>query len=302
MNYADAIAEMTVTYAKRIADALRELLERKHLYQNVPVNLGVSTNFEAAAKVPKERKVSAVELGAGLQDRAWSIFGSQTIDYSARVGSLAGVKLDEWLRVSAPDLRLYCAAPCKRLEPFHAADCTDVFSGNESQPMRQIFVLRYVCQSCRGEPTVFLVRREGLKLTLAGRSPIEHVDVPREIPRQVAGYYSGAVVAHQCGQTLAGNFLLRTLVEQWLRSFQPAAKMRAEAALDWYYSNLPEDFRQRFPSLRTIYEKLSMDIHAAGGNAKVFDDQSARIVKHFDAWRLYELDHATFGQSPSDSD
>ncbi|HEX7181590.1 MAG TPA: hypothetical protein VF756_07080 [Thermoanaerobaculia bacterium] len=303
MNYADAVADLTAIYEQRVADALRELLECKHLYQSVQVKLGVITNFEAAAKAPKERAGNALDLAAGLQDGPWSIFGSQTgiVDYSVR-GVPAGVKLAKRLQVRAPDLKLYCAAPCKRLEPFHATDCTHVFSGEKSKPTRQIFVLCYVCQSCKGEPTVFLVRREGLKLTLAGRSPIEHVNVPREIPRQVAKYYSGAVVAHQSGQTLAGNFLLRTLVEQWVRSFPPAAEMRAEEALDWYYRNLPEDFSQRFPSLRSIYEKLSSDIHAAGGDAKVFSDESARIVKHFDAWRVYELNHATFGQSRRDSD
>jgi hypothetical protein len=304
VSYADAVADLTATYAKRVADALRGLLECKHLYQSVQVALGVSTNFEAAAKAPKELGGKALDVAAGLQDGPWSIFGSQMVDYS--VGRLvpAGMKGERPLQVRAPDLKLYCAAPCKRLEPFHATHSADVFSdsSDESIPTRQIFVLRYACQSCRGEPTVFLVRREGLKLTLAGRSPIEHVNVPGEIPRQVAKYYSGAVVAHQSGQTLAGNFLLRTLVEQWVRSFPPAAEMRAEEALDWYYRNLPKDFSQRFPSLRSIYEKLSSDIHAAGGDAKVFSDESARIVKHFDAWRLFDLDHATFGRSPGDSD
>jgi hypothetical protein len=299
MRYTDAITELTATYEQRVADALRELLERKHLYQRVEVKLSVSTNFEAAAKVPKERAASALDLAADLQDGPWSFFGSRTPDYSGR--SLPpGAKLKERLRVTAPDLRLYCATPCQRIEPFHATDCTDIFSSDNSHPTRQMLVLQYVCQSCRGEPTVFLVRRQGLKLTLAGRSPIEHVNVPREIPRQVAKYYSGAVVAHQSGQTLAGNFLLRTLVEQWVRSFPSTAELRAEDALDWYYRNLPEDFKQRFPSLRSIYEKLSSDIHAAGGDAKVFSDESAHIVKHFDAWRVFELDHATFGQSHRD--
>jgi hypothetical protein len=301
VSYPDAIAELTATCAQGVADALCTLLERKHLYQSVQVPLSVRTNFEAAAKVPKERAASALDLGTDLQNGPWSVFGSKTADYSGR-GFPPGVKFKERLRIAAPDLRLYCAAPCQRLEPFHATDCSDIFSGDNSQPTRQMFVLQYVCQSCRGEPMVFLVRREGLKLTLAGRSPIEHVNVPREIPRQVANYYSGAVVAHQCGQTLAGNFLLRTLVEQWVRSFPPTAEMRAEAALDWYYSNLPEDFRQRFPSLRKIYEKLSLDIHAAGGDTKVFSEESARIVKHFEAWRICELDHATFGQPRRDSD
>lgn len=301
MSYSDAILELKTAFAKGVADALRELLEHKHLYQSVQVKLGTITRFEIANKAPKERASSVLEQGTALQNGPWVIFGSQSVDYSGR-GMPAGVKIVETLQVAAPNLKLYCAAaPCQRVEPFHATECIDILSREreEAQPTRQILALRYVCQSCQGEPTVFLVRREGLKLTLAGRSPIEHVDVPRVIPRQIEHFYSGAVVAHQCGQTLAGNFLLRTLVEQWVRSFPDAADMRADAALEWYYNYLPDDFRQRFPSLREIYEKLSADVHAAQGDASVFTDAAARIVKHFDAWRLFELDHSTFGRPPA---
>lgn len=277
--------DIAVLYEQCVAAALRELLERKHLYQTAEVI------FKAEVSVSKERAMSALELEIG----PWSIFGSRTPNYRGAVAFPPDVKFEERLSIRAPDLKLYCAAPCRRLEPFHAIDCSHVFSGDGTEPTRQIYALSYVCQSCRGEPTVFLVRREGLKLRLAGRSPIEHVDVPREIPGQVRKYYSGAVVAHQSGQTLAANFLLRTLVEQWVRSFPSTLEMRVDGALNWYCSNLPEDFRQRFPSLRDIYEKLSSDIHSAAGDPKLFIEESARIGKHFDAWRVYELDHRTFG-------
>jgi hypothetical protein len=52
---------------------------------------------------------------------------------------------------------------------------------------------------------------------LSGRAPIEHVLVPNVIPKNAAGFFKDALIAYQSGQTLAALFLLRTLIEQWLK-------------------------------------------------------------------------------------
>jgi hypothetical protein len=134
-----------------------------------------------------------------------------------------------------------------------------------------------------------LVRRQGLKLTHSGRAPIEHVDVPRVIPNPVKGYYSDAVVAHQSSQTLAGIFLLRTVIEQWARSVVPDAPPDAEKLLDAYMSPLPEDFKRRFASFRKLYADLSEDMHAARGDAGLFERVLGEIEEHFEARRLFRL-------------
>jgi len=67
VDYADAIADLTANCAQDVANALRELLQRRHLYQSVQVKLCVLTNFEIAAKVLKEQPASASEVGARLQ-------------------------------------------------------------------------------------------------------------------------------------------------------------------------------------------------------------------------------------------
>jgi hypothetical protein len=66
VNSADAIAELTAACAERVAQALRALLEHKHLYQSVQVAFSVSTNFEAAAKVLSSEALADSGL---LQDR-----------------------------------------------------------------------------------------------------------------------------------------------------------------------------------------------------------------------------------------
>jgi hypothetical protein len=153
----------------------------------------------------------------------------------------------------------------------------------------QVFVFSFLCQSCKNIPEVLLVRREGFKLTNSGRSPIEHVDVPPDIPNSMKRFYRGAVVAHQSGQTLAGIFLLRTLIEQWARSKAPPGQLLADAVLDAYMAPLPENFKSQFPSLRKLYEDLSVDIHIAKGDPTLYEETRAEIVRHFEARRIFRL-------------
>jgi hypothetical protein len=140
-----------------------------------------------------------------------------------------------------------------------------------------------------GQCACYGIRREGFKLTLSGRSPIEYADVPRDIPNQVKHFYRDAVVADQSGQTLAGIFLLRTLIEQWARSKVPSDQLLADAVLDAYMSALPENFKRQFKSFRELYRDLSVDIHAARGDPALFNEARDKIVEHFEARRLFRL-------------
>jgi hypothetical protein len=105
----------------------------------------------------------------------------------------------------------------------------------------------------------------------------------------VKGYYSGAVVAHQSGQTLAGIFLLRTVIEQWARFLIPDAPRDAEKLLDAYMNTLPDDFKGRFASFRSLYSDLSGDMHTAEGDVDLFEGTLAKIHEHFEARRLFKL-------------
>jgi hypothetical protein len=81
----------------------------------------------------------------------------------------------------------------------------------------QLFAILLQCQRCTRKPEAVLVRREGWRLSLHGRSPMEHVDVPKFIPKKESYFFRDAIVAAHGGKTLAGLFYLRVFIEQFAR-------------------------------------------------------------------------------------
>jgi hypothetical protein len=118
---------------------------------------------------------------------------------------------------------------------------------------------------------------------------MEHVAVPIAVPAAVRRFYVGAAIAHQSGHTLAGVFMLRTLIEQWARLTTASTKRDADQVLDEYMDTLPTDFRDRFPSMRALYSELSADIHSATGSVELFEKARKEIDEHFDARRVFKL-------------
>jgi hypothetical protein len=97
-----------------------------------------------------------------------------------------------------------------------------------------------------------------MKLTLSGRSVIEHIQVPLYVPKALARFYSGAVIAYNCNQVLPGLFVLRMLIEQYMRiALAPATFEAAEKLRDEYNASLDATFKSVYPSLPKIYSKLS---------------------------------------------
>lgn len=265
-----------------IEGAFGELLGSKHLYQSVTI----------------EGELEVDVLSASVRDR-----GSQLLRGTWRcVGPTysRAVPIREWesqngeLDCRPPSIRIFCAA-CDRREPANlmAAESRDLVVAQGELPAErktvQIFVLSYECQGCHGPWEVFLVRRRGLRLTLCGRAPMEQIEVAQVIPKVIRNYYRDAHLAHNSGQTLAGNFLLRTAVEQWSRLFADDS-VKGGDAVEAYQARLPDDFKRRFPSLKSVYERLSADIHAATGSVDVFEDGARDIERHFHARRLFDLE------------
>jgi hypothetical protein len=287
-----SVTETTHTFDARLAEnvsaTLRVLLESKHLYQSERV--AVSTLIEEVA-CGAEGQLAVLR---DFADRPWIVLAGYA-DYSGR-GSPPLPPEHEVppLRIDPPIVKLYCRN-CDRIEPFHVSTAQEIGKshsiarGTEHEILPQNYELSYICQACRGTPEVFLVRREGDKLSLCGRSPIEHVDVPNVVPKGVRNFYSNAVVAFQSGQVLAANFLLRVVIEQWVLQSVPQIMETADKNLETYVNTLPEDFRSRFPTLKEQYSKLSADIHRATGSPELFQASQKALLHHFDARRLYQL-------------
>jgi len=261
-------------FVARIVGAFRTLLQEKHLYQSI------SVQTEDIPYAGEDRPDIAEHIQTvRLQFQGpWFLHDPET----RRPG-------DNAFYFKPPDVKLYCT-PCDRIEAFNLVFADDFLGrGGARFPQAQAFVLSYQCQSCKGVPEVFLVRRDGPRLTLSGRAPIEHVEVPADVPKIVKRFYSGAIVAHQSGQTLAGLFLLRTLIEQFARSATASKAQNADQVMDEYMTTLPSDFRGRFPSMRELYGELSADLHTAAGSPELFGKATIQIAEHFETRRVFKL-------------
>jgi len=283
---------------QKIADTLKKLLEQKHLYQSLDVAID-----DVAAPIAK----AAMREGnfeERLEVHGIKFFGGRWFFENPTLPHVPSSPVtDRDCMVPVRDIKTFCKQ-CGRIEPFNLLVAVDFLSlaGGLDRVYRfgvertQIFVLSFLCQGCKRVPEVFVVRRVGGKITNCGRSPIEHVEVAKYVPEAAKQYVSGAIVAHQSGQTLAGLFLLRTSIEQWIRSLG-ADHDKADQAIDWYMSTLPLDFNARFPSLRDVYSRLSDAMHKADASAVLFDQAKADIESHFDARRVFKLEDPKYEPS-----
>jgi len=284
----EARQKMQAAFESRVTAAVKSLLESKHLYQ--------SLKLECADLVEEFAQRIAPQVAYAAKSSFAQLVSANWVPTDSAGGRPVAVRdtSQPAIRFTTPGVKLFCQT-CDRVEAFNTVSSEDFLRREPTQryvlsgQTVQLFVFSFLCQSCKVVPEVFLVRRQGLKLTNSGRSPIERVDVPPIIPKSVRLFCSGAVVAHQSGQTLAGVFLLRTVVEQWARSQVAAPSAHADEALGAYMGTLPDDFKSRFPSLRVLYADLSADIHSATGSAELFASALSQIVEHFEARRLFKL-------------
>jgi len=291
MFASEALAKFRESFSGRVPYALKQLLETKHLYQSVIVDhKDIEDTF--AKQIDDKRILDSFRFEA----HKLTVLPWHPVDPSPSFEKLfAREDPTSFVSFAVPHAKVFCTT-CGRIEPFNCLSAFDVLtrgSGTQKlfysrQGLVQAFTLSFICQSCKTIPEIFLVRRVGHKITLSGRAPIEKVHAPKDIPIQVRDYYSDAIVAYQSGQTLAGLFMCRTLIEQWTRA-AGATQVLADQALDWYMSTLPGDFKSRFPSLRELYADISDALHAANASSELFVRSISAINEHFEARRLFKF-------------
>jgi hypothetical protein len=292
--YNNSIPEAHAGYHEALGNcvtlAIKTLLENKHLYQSVtisddPVKKDFLPRVSGAIKSILESQGVFLRTAGNMR---WMIGSDPRLVVSG------GGPFPEIGHIIffAPDVKMYCRH-CNRLEPFNIVSVDRPFDKQKyltstAGKIEDVFVFSYLCQGCKIFPEVLLVRRTNDKLTLSGRTPMEHVEVPAVVPKDIAKFYSGAVIAYQSGQTLAALFMLRTACEQWSRKWAVPTD-KADQAMDKYMASLPDAFKGQFPSLKDIYSQLSADVHSATGSAALFEKMTSNFVEHFDARRLFKL-------------
>ena len=266
------------SFQERITESLRALLETRHLYQSVRVDHDseleetILETLVPKAEKPGPHKVARILFNKVVKEE-WEWQASLPMDLR-----------DPPLLLEPPDVKLYCTE-CQRREPFnHQATHTLV-----RHPGTQVWAMVYVCQSCKGVPEVFLVRRDNLKLTLTGRAPIEDVALPRGVPKQVAKFLVAARLAFRSRQILPALFMLRTVIEQWARFATCSKATSADKLMDEYMARLPTKVASSFPSMRRLYDQLSDSLHLAEESEELYVRAEAEIVQHFEALRVYEV-------------
>jgi hypothetical protein len=275
-NYIQACSEAVV-------EAMKLLLQTKHLYQSVSVNFAaIRARAKSLTEVSRHRIFDAV-----TKDGSTIRWLPEDIPVRDQIARAALRDASGEICWRMPHIKTYCGT-CKRLEPFNGQQVIEL-TQEDGSAFKQVFGMVYQCQSCKGMPEVFLVRRQGNKITLCGRSPMEHVTVPDAIPAPIARFYSGATVAFQSGETLAALFLLRTACEQWVRRFAEKPDDRVDAAIESYMASIPEGLRDSMPSMRDIYGTLSDAVHTANESVEVFEAHAQAVTKHFDIRRAHDL-------------
>lgn len=297
-------------FQSAIEGALKELIEQKHLYQNLGVNQPSIDQLKDFV-IPKIAQLEREKITPPFKfpEPEWFPHLEEACEHHVSLpwrlqevssgGRRGRVTIDETERgttrteivIQPPSVKLFCGQ-CQDTEPFNFSYGSDFLTVTSTAPSKlvQVFVVAYECQSCKGIPEVFLVRRKGMRLSLSGRAPIEQFKLPSFIPNTQGRFFSGATIAFNSGQVLAANFLLRTFLEQYVRAVTDNAESRdIENVFDQYSQTLPNDFKERFPSLYSIYENLSVDIHSVTGSPEVFGEAKADVERHFDAKRVFEI-------------
>jgi hypothetical protein len=294
--------EMTLPMAEVVAAAFHQLLSEKHLYQYVEVDISF---IPKVAEIVHQNSKPVILSGGRMVKRSTLEEAKARCFEQTKViwlpNSVSTNKIQSFVTGYAPigfelpTINTVCAK-CEERPPFNPVPESSFWVCGVGQD--ELYLLRYQCQQCKGQPVSFLVRREGLKLRLAGRYPLEVIATPKFLPKEVSRYFGNAQIAHHAGQTLAGLFLLRVFIEQFWRTIPKVKefigkqeKATGDEQGSVYQCTLPADFNSRFPSLTDVYDRLSAAIHSADENAALFDDSCAKIVEHFDARRVYRIAH-----------
>jgi hypothetical protein len=290
-------------YGKTISKQLKVFFETKHLYQGFEIILprfdeAYKNIIEKDKSIAENQKMFLENMVDPLLNRiSWSI--NNEINFLIPQDPMiiipnTPIPLENLkIYIKAPEtLKLYCSK-CENREAFNCTEIMDI-SGDEgiitfmNFHEEQLFLFVYQCQSCKGNPEIFLLSRNKLKIHLHGRSPMESYQINSNIPKAQQLFYKDAQIAFDSGQVLPAIFLLRTLIEQFIRiEIKNKTSKDFDKLIDEYYSTLPIEFTSIYPSLREIYDRLSIDIHGAVASVEDYEKSFDEINRFFNGKKSF---------------
>jgi len=294
LNHTQGLQVSLPLVTRAISESLVTLLETKHLYQKVTIDL------ESSLEKTREQLMAHIQ-----NDFKPNTYAYRSANFGlAERARVAGLTTPAIL---LQNLKLFCSI-CDRAEAFgplwYKELSSEILATKHTNPTLelplrhqfQVFVLAYQCQICKSDPVTFVVRRKGWSLILDGRSPMEQVEVPKEIPKPETVYFRDGIIAYQSGKPLAGILYLRVFLESFARR-QTGSNIRAtgDELMDAYAQLVPLEKRSLMPSLKEWYSNLSEAIHAGREDAELFQNAAAEIHRHFEFRRLFQLPDAAAG-------
>lgn len=283
------------------AEALKNLLEKKNLYQSIEADFksaGAKYVESISDDAPSPRAMATV-IGSSppTPEQHWEaqlrqyrhaelIVNIPNVPKPAPLGHVP--QMIQPITFDLPTILINCQN-CKNVFPAHnpgygglKEQTRTLNLGTGDKGMVQVFTFPYQCQSCKKEPLVFTVRRVGSKLTLVGRSHLFKTDIPKTIPDEERDYLNKAILANGTGNTLAGLFLLRVFIEQYMRRVtNTKERIRGDDLADKYAVLLNDEFPKSIRSFKNLYEDLSICIHGADPSVERFDEVVKHLYKHF---------------------
>jgi len=296
-NYAnDVKAKINLFLITQLREKLKNILQKSPLYTNNSIEfpefdkamsiLGISD------EIPEPDQTELRQYYDSIPIMNWNVVNQ----YEARGGYLipqeSRISRAPFINIVFPQtLSLFCSK-CNSVEAFNFDNASDLIGydlHNLCDPNIQIFSISYQCQMCKNLPEVFLIRRKNLKISIDGRSPIQSVDVNRDLPKNQRKYIRKAIVAYNSGEILAALFFQRTFLEQYVREVTGDRETRElDKIFETYKTLLGDEFNSMFPSLGAIYDRLSVVLHSADPSIETYFSVNEDIEIYFSALRAYK--------------
>jgi hypothetical protein len=315
--------------ATAIAQAFRDLIEHRYLYQKVTVDLTLIDN--PVKQAVKEATARAITPGAGsgtgkpgafhptpateqrlkelrleIEQRPWRPTTRHTGDDPDSAGIRRWARLgtqpletranDMNLMFYLPPIRLHCPGRCKNSSTFIALASSNDLGFDSPYPSKtsngeteQVYIPIYRCEMCRGTIYTILIRRTGLRLHLCGVAPRRELPAPEFVPEQIVPILNDAEQAVAEGDTYAGFYHLRTMLEHYLKArmgIPIEQKIRGDELIAKHYKTLSQPAGAMLPSLTVTWEKLSEWLHTRTGEVPDYQKERTSICKHIEGLRV----------------